>query len=205
MRLGFVLGHNGFKPPSAITHQELNMSRIAIPTRDAAPAASQPILDAVNKQLGFIPNLHRLMSISPAALTGFMGLQGPLSRTIDAKTRGGIALAVSQVNACEYCITAHSYVAAKFEKLSPAEIALNLQGRSDDSKKNAAVHFARVLIETRGKVSDEELASVRDAGFTDAQIVEMTALSAQFLLTNFMNNVADTDIDFPDIDAAAAA
>ena len=50
------------------------MSRIAIPTRDEAPADSQPILDAVNRQLGFVPNLHRLMSISPAALDGWAGL-----------------------------------------------------------------------------------------------------------------------------------
>ena len=62
----------------AIPHLEenLNMPRIAVPTRDEAPAESQPILDSVGVQLGFIPNLHRLMSLSPAALTGLIGLQG---------------------------------------------------------------------------------------------------------------------------------
>ena len=62
------------------------MPRISVPTRDEAPAESQPILDSVGKQLGFIPNLHRLMSLSPAALTGLVGLQGPLSKTLDLKT-----------------------------------------------------------------------------------------------------------------------
>src|SRR6201991_1038760 len=82
------------------------MPRISVPTRDEAPAESQPILDSVGKQLGFIPNLHRLMSLSPAALTGLVGLQGALSKTLDLRTRDAISLAVSEANACNYCLAA---------------------------------------------------------------------------------------------------
>jgi uncharacterized peroxidase-related enzyme len=181
------------------------MSRIAIPSRDEAPGPAQPILDAVNKQLGFVPNLHRLMSISPGALAGWVGLQGALSKTLDLKTRDGIALAVSEANGCNYCLSAHGYVAANFAKMSPEEIALNREGRSSDPKRGAAVRFARRLIETRGHVTDADLAAVREAGFADPQVIEIVALSAQFLLTNFMNNVADSDIDFPAVEPARAA
>jgi uncharacterized peroxidase-related enzyme len=180
------------------------MSRIAIPALDDAPAATQPILDGVNKLLGFVPNLHRLMSQSPATLTGWLGLQSPLSKTLDVKTRDGIALAVSQANECDYCLSAHSYVAGTFAKLPAEEITLNRQGKSSDPKRAAAVHFAKRVIETKGKVSDAELATVRAAGFTDAQVIEIVALSAQFLMTNFMNNLADTDIDFPAVAPAKA-
>src|SRR4051794_18365091 len=100
------------------------MSRIAIPSRDDAPAASQPTLDAIGKQLGFIPNLHRIMAISPAVLAGLVGLQGSLSKTLDAKTRHCISLAVSEVNGCNYCLTAHSYAATHLGKMDPKEIAL---------------------------------------------------------------------------------
>jgi uncharacterized peroxidase-related enzyme len=181
------------------------MSRIAIPTRDDAPASSQPILDAVYKQLGFVPNLHRLMSISPDVLAGFVGLQSSLTNTLDIKTRDAIALAVSEMNDCGYCIAAHSYAATNFARMSPEEIALNRQGGSHDVKRAAATNFAQHLIKTRGKVSDADLQAVRDAGYSNAQIIEMVALSAQFLLTNFVNHVAQTDIDFPAIPDQKAA
>src|SRR5580704_19591051 len=113
------------------------MPRIVVPTRDEAPTESQPILDSVGKQLGFIPNLHRLMALSPAALTGLVGLQGPLSKTLDLRTRDAISLAVSEANACDYCVVAHSYRAARYAHLSLEEIALNRQGRSGDLKREA--------------------------------------------------------------------
>jgi uncharacterized peroxidase-related enzyme len=181
------------------------MSRIAIPTRDNAPAASQPILDAVYKQLGFVPNLHRLMSISPNVLTGFVGLQSSLVKTLDIKTRDAIALAVSEMNGCGYCLAAHSYVATNFARMSPEEITLNRQGKSHDATRAASATFAQHLMKAHGKVSDADLQAVRDAGYSDAQILEMVALSAQFLLTNFINNVAQTDIDFPALPDQQAA
>jgi uncharacterized peroxidase-related enzyme len=180
------------------------MSRIAIPGRDDAPAESQPILDNVNKMLGFVPNLHRLMSISPNVLGGWASLMGSLSKTLDLKARDGIALAISEADGCDYCLAAHSYTATNLAKIPPEEIDLNRQGRSSDAKRQAAVAFAKALIETRGKVSDAQFAAVRDAGWTDANIVEIIALTAQFLLTNFMNNAVRTPIDFPAVSPAKA-
>lgn len=175
------------------------MSRIAIPGFDDAPTGSRSILENINKMLGFVPNHYRLMSISPNALGGWAGLMGPVSKTLDLKTREGIALAVSEANGCDYCLAAHSYVSMNLAKISPEEIALNRQGRSSDPKRQAAAAFAKALIETRGKVSDEQFAAVKDAGWTDANIIEMIALAAQFLLTNFMNNAVQTPIDFPEV------
>src|SRR3984957_3580535 len=100
------------------------MSRIAIPTRDDAPASSQPILDAVYKQLGFVPNLHRLMSISPDVLAGFVGLQSSLAKTLDIKTRDAIALAVSEVNGCGYCIPPPHPLGPHFFRHSSRESAV---------------------------------------------------------------------------------
>jgi AhpD family alkylhydroperoxidase len=168
------------------------MSRIAIPKREDAPAESKPILDNVDKMLGFVPNLHRLMSISPNTLSGWATLMGSLAKTLDVKTRDGIALAVSQADGCDYCLAAHSFIGGKLGKISADEIELNREGSSSDPKRQAAVAFAKALIETRGKV-------------TDANIVEMIALTAQFLLTNFMNNAVRTPIDFPEVSPAKAA
>jgi uncharacterized peroxidase-related enzyme len=181
------------------------MPRIAIPPRDDAKDRSRPILDTIAKQFGFAPNLHRLMGLSPPALTGWAGLQTALAKTLDAKTRAAIALAVSEADGCVYCIAAHSYSAQNFAKISPVEIELNRRGKSKDVRRGAAASLARSLIETRGHVDDSAIEAARDAGFSDAQIVEITALTAQYLLTNFMNNMAETVIDFPRVDPGLLA
>ncbi|WP_304168383.1 carboxymuconolactone decarboxylase family protein [Phenylobacterium aquaticum] len=181
------------------------MSRIVLPARDAAPAASQPLLDAVEKQLGVVPNLFKLAALSPAALTGLTSLSGALGKALDVKTRERIALAVAQVNGCDYCLSAHAYLAANLAKLDLGEISLARQGRSGDAKADAAVAFAAKIARARGHVADADIATVRAAGFTDAQIVEITALVAENFLTNFLNNVAETEIDFPVLRTAEAA
>ena len=181
------------------------MSRLTIPARDDVPQASKPILDAVHKQLGVVPNMFRLIAASPAALQGFTGNNGALARTLDVKTRERIALAVAQVNECDYCLSAHSYLGLNLAKITPEEIALNRKGRSGDAKADAAVRFAAKVVRERGKVSDGDIKAVRDAGFSDGQIVEIIAVTAENIFTNLINVVAQTDIDFPVVHAAEAA
>jgi uncharacterized peroxidase-related enzyme len=181
------------------------MSRIAIPTREASPEASKPLLDAVERQLGVVPNLFRLVGLSPAALTGMLGFSGALTKALNVKTRERIAVAVAQVNGCDYCLSAHTYLGLNLAGLDGTELALNRTGASSDPKAHAAVRFAAQVAETRGKVSDADLDAVRAAGFTDAQVVEIVALVAENVLTNFVNNVARTDIDFPVVLTAQAA
>jgi uncharacterized peroxidase-related enzyme len=178
------------------------MSRLTIPTRDEVPEASKPILDAVNKQLGVVPNMFRLFASSPAALSGLTNLDGANAKTLDLKTRTGIALAVAQVNGCGYCLSAHTYIGLNMAKISPEEATLNRKGTSGDAKIAAAVLFAAKVAQTRGQVGGDDIAAVRKAGYTDAQVVEIVSVVAQNVLTNLINNVAQTDIDFPVVEAS---
>ena len=180
------------------------MSRLAVPAPEDTPAAARPLLEAVEKKLGVTPNLYRLLASSPPVLKGFLSLGGELSHVLDLKTRERIALAVAEVNGCDYCLSAHSYVASNLAKLDEAEIALARNGGSSDARSAAAVRFAAEVVRARGKVSDSELRAVKSAGFSDAQIVEIVAVAIDNVFTNFMNNVADTDIDFPVVHAEAA-
>ncbi|HQT86663.1 MAG: alkylhydroperoxidase [Acidiphilium sp. 37-64-53] len=180
------------------------MSRISIPSLDATPEGSKAALDVVHKQLGVVPNLFRLIGNSPAALTAFTSFQSALGKALDLKTRERIALAVAQVNGCGYCLSAHTYIGLNLAKISPEEIALNRKGASVDARANAVVAFAHKVAQERGHVSDADIKAVRDAGFTDAQIVEIVGLVAENSFTNFLNEVAKTDIDFPLVDAKAA-
>ncbi|WP_249138039.1 carboxymuconolactone decarboxylase family protein [Phenylobacterium montanum] len=159
----------------------------------------------MNKQLGVVPNMFRLIAQSPAALQGFAANNGALGKTLDVKTRERIALAVAQVNGCDYCLSAHSYLGLNLAKISPEEIALNRKGRSGDPKANAAVHFAAKVVRERGHVSNADVMAVRDAGYSDAQIVEILAVTAENIFTNLLNVVAETDIDFPVVKVSEAA
>ena len=181
------------------------MNRITIPTADRTPAASLPLLVAVQKQLGVTPNLMKLVGNSPAALEGYLGMSGALAKgSLPAPTRERIALAVAQINGCGYCLSAHSYMGKNLAKLSDAEIAANRHGGSLDPKADAAVRFAAKVVRERGHVSDADVQAVRMAGYDDAQIVEIVQHVALNTWTNYINEVARTEIDFPVAQALAA-
>ncbi len=182
------------------------MSRLPTPASiEASPAAAQPLLQAVKKQLGVVPNLFRLVGNSPAALEGYLGLNGALAKgELEAPTRERIALAVAEVNGCGYCLSAHSYLGKNLAKLSDEEIALNRDGGSTDPKADAAVRFAVKVVNARGHVSDADIEDVKNAGYNDAQVIEIVTHVALNTLTNYVNEVAQTAIDFPVVTARAA-
>ena len=182
------------------------MSRISVPASiEAAPEASRPLLQQVKSSIGSVPNLFRLVSASPAALGGYLALSGALAGgRLDPATRERIALAIAQFNGCGYCLSAHTYLAGAVAGLSPEEIADNRLGRSGDAKADAAVVFALKVAENRGRVADADLAAVRAAGHDDGLIVEIVQHVALNIWTNYMNELAQTEIDFPLASGVAA-
>jgi uncharacterized peroxidase-related enzyme len=182
------------------------MARISIPTTESAPAASQKLLDAVKKQLGTTPNVFRVASHSPAALEGYVNLLGALKKgSLPAATHERIALAVAEINGCAYCLSAHTYLGKTVAGLDDKEVAANRDGRSDDAKADAAVRFAASVARERGQVSEGDLRAVKAAGYDDAQVVEIILHVALNVWTNYLNKVAETDIDFPPVGARKAA
>jgi uncharacterized peroxidase-related enzyme len=183
------------------------MSRIPTPATIAeAPEKSRPLLDAVNKQLGVAPNMFRLISTSPQALEGYLGMSGALGRgALPAATRERIALAVAEVNGCDYCLSAHTYLGKNLAKLDDAEITANRSGASNDPKADAAVRFAAQVARARGHVGEADLSAVKLAGYTDAQLIEIVQHVALNTWTNYVNEAFKTDIDFPVVEARKAA
>jgi uncharacterized peroxidase-related enzyme len=174
------------------------VSRIAIPSLEASPDASRPLLDAVTRQLGSAPNMFRLLGQSPAALEGYLGLSGALGKgALDARTRTRIAMLVAELNRCDYCLSAHTYLGKHLAKLDDAELSANRDAASSDPRAAAALRFARAVVLERGRVSAAALEAVKAAGHTDAQVIEIVLHVAVNTLTNYVNNVAGTDVDFP--------
>jgi uncharacterized peroxidase-related enzyme len=175
----------------------MNMPRSEVPAPEQIPAESRPALDAFTANIGFTPNMMAAFANSPIAFNAWANLLGSLSKALDVKTRDSIGLAVSEVNGCNYCLTVHSFTAEHMAKLSADEIVLARKGLASDPKRNAALQFAKKVIEARGHVTDADLAAVRAAGFSEANVIEIVALVAMYSLTNFFNNVFDPDKDFP--------
>jgi len=175
------------------------MSRLPIPASiDAAPAASRPLLEGVKRKLGVAPNLFRLVANSPAALQGYVGLLDALAGgTLPAATQERIALAVAEANGCTYCLSAHTYLGKHVAKLDDAELDANRAGTSNDPKAAAAVRFAVKVVRERGHVQESDVRALKAAGYDDAQVVEIVQHVALNTWTNYINEVAKTDVDFP--------
>jgi uncharacterized peroxidase-related enzyme len=182
------------------------MSRISIPTALQSVDASKPLLAAVQKSLGVTPNLMKLVGHSPAALEGYLSLNAAVGKgKLSVQLRERIALAIAEYNGCDYCLSAHDYLGQNVAKLSRSELDAARDGHSEDAPTQAALRFALKVAQTRGHVSDAELATLRLAGFDEAAVVEIVVNVALNVLTNYVNNVALTDIDFPQVNAKRAA
>lgn len=173
------------------------MSRIAALDPTTATGKVHDLFTAVKGKLGMVPNLMRSLGHSPAALEGYLSLNGALGGgSLSAKDRERIALTVAEANGCDYCLAAHSAL-GKMAGLTPDQIRASRLGADEDAKTDALLRFARQVVETRGKVSDGDVTAVRAAGYSDGDITEIVANVALNVLTNYFNNAAHTDIDFP--------
>jgi len=182
------------------------MSRIPIPAVKEAPAASRSLLAEADKRLGMVSNLYRIVSTSPAALEALVNFYAALEKgDLDPLIRERIALAVAEANGCDYCLSAQIYRVRQGRMLDDAEITANRSGASNDIRADAAVRFAAKLARSRGHVEDRDVVAVRDAGYSDAELVEIIAHVAVNLFTNTANEALQTDLDFPRIGARKAA
>jgi uncharacterized peroxidase-related enzyme len=173
------------------------MSRLKQITPETASDRSRTLLDAVKSKLGLVPNMTRAMANSPAVLDGYLQFSGALSKSsLPPRIREQLALAVSQANGCDYCLAAHSTI-GKAVGLTAEQIHDSRLGTAVDPRTDALIRFALAVVQTRGRVSDADLAEVREAGFGDDVITEVVAHVALDVFTNWFNNVAQTDVDFP--------
>lgn len=175
------------------------MSLINVVTNATANSEQKALFTAIEGQLGRVPNFLRVFANSPVALNAFLGLYGIAGAgSLDALTRKRIALALAEQNTCEYCLSAFTAIGGQ-AGLSGDEISANRNGSSQDAKAAAAVKFARSLVEHTGEVTAEEIAQVRNAGYSDADIVEIIMHVGMNLITNILGKASRMEIDFPHV------
>ena len=175
------------------------MNRITQLDPASATGKTKQLFDGVQAKLGIVPNLFRVLGNSSAALDGYLNFSGALAGgVLDAKVREQIALAVAEINDCTYCRSAHTYIGGKVG-LSEREIADARKIVATDARTEAILNLARSIVVQRGELSDSEFKAARAARLTDAEIVETTANVALNILTNYVNHVAQTVVDFPEV------
>lgn len=181
------------------------MIRLQRIDRDNANDEQTALLDGIQAQLGMVPNFLRAVANSPTALKAFLGMhQIAGAGVLDAPTRERIALAVAERNGCQYCVSAHTAIGRK-AGLDSGEMIANRRGTSNDARAAAALVFARALIDNMGELTDAEFAAVREAGYDDAEIVEIIAHVALNIFTNLIGKAGGIEIDFPEVELGVAA
>jgi uncharacterized peroxidase-related enzyme len=185
--------------------RKTKMSRITAIDPAKATSKTKELLDSVKNKLGLIPNMTRTMAQSSAVLEAYLNFSGALAGgKLDAKLREQLALISAETNRCSYCASAHTAI-SKMVGLGEDAIWSARKGHSPDPKTNAALKFARAVIDKRGEASDADIQAAKDAGFSEGEIGEIIANVALNIFTNYFNIVAQTEIDFPKVQLGVAA
>lgn len=173
------------------------MTRILPTNPDHATGKAKTLLDGVKQQMGAVPNIFRTMGQAPAVLDAFLKQSSALAGgSLSAQVREQIALVTAGKNQCDYCASAHTALGSG-AGVDQSELADNLRGRSSNATTQAALTFAARIVEKQGRVTDSDLAAVRQAGFSDGELVEIIAVTCMNIFTNYLNHIAGTEIDFP--------
>ena len=175
------------------------MARLPIVDPENSTGIVRDLLDGVKQKLGLVPNMTRVMANSPAVLEAYLSFSGALAAgSLNAKLREQIALEVGEQNSCQYCVSAHTAI-GKMAGLSEVELESAREGKSSAPKPAAALTFARQIVAKQGRATQSDVDAVRGAGFTDEEIAEIIAHVALNIFTNYFNNTAGVEVDFPKI------
>lgn len=165
---------------------------------ESATGPAKDLLDQVKKSMGLVPNMTKVMANSPALLKGYLALNGAVSTgSISAPVREQLAIATAQLNGCEYCLSAHTYVGSNIAKVGDDELDAARRNESQDAHIAALLTFSKAIAENAGAVSEAEMADARAAGITDTEIGDLVANLALNILTNYFNVLAGVENDWP--------
>ena len=184
------------------------MSRITIPTLDVraqrleAASRWRSTRSSASSRICFAS-----LALSPAALEGLLGLSGALSKTLDVKTRERIAIAVAEMNGCDYCLSAHTYLGLNLAKITPGEMRADAQRvvHRRQSRRRGPLRGPRSR-RTRGGVSDADIAAVKQRRLqrcSDRR--DRRARGRERASPTSSTRLLKTDIDFPVLHTAEAA
>lgn len=174
------------------------MSDFTLHTADTAPEASKPLLENSQKAFGMVPNLHAVMAESPQLLEAYQRVHELFQNSsFNAEELTVVWQTVNVENNCHYCVPAHTGI-AKSMKVDDAIIdALRDETPLPDARLEALRTFTLKLVRQHGAMSDEDIQTFLDAGFTQRHVLDVILGYSQKVMSNFTNHVAHTEVDAP--------
>ena len=174
------------------------MKTIKVPTREDVSPESQELFDKITQKLGKLPNLYAAIGYSPNALKGLLQLDAALSSGVfSLREREAIYLVVSEVNDCRYCLAAHT-ITAKNNGFDHDETINIRKGISEKAKLSALIRLAKYITENQGQADPELLRDFFEAGYKEDALIELVALIALRIFTNYVYAVTGVPLDFPE-------
>ncbi len=169
-------------------------------TPDNADEKAKPILTQIQGKFGMLPNFFGALGLDGVSLEAFMALQSKLEQSkFSKRDQEMLALAVANYNGCHYCVSAHTFSAKRMAGMNEEECREAQHGRAKDPREQVIIDIALAILKNHGQLDKELLARAKAEGFTEADIVQLTLLTALNSFTNWLNNVVDPKIDFPEV------
>ena len=165
---------------------------------EAATGKAADLLAQVQKSLGLTPNMTKVMANSPTLLQAYLALSGAVAGgVLTPAVRERLAIATAELNGCEYCLSAHTYIGANIAKVDASELDKARRGDSDNAHVAALLKLSNTIADNAGDVDEVDIEIAREAGATDEEIGELVANLALNILTNYFNVLAHVDNDWP--------
>lgn len=172
------------------------MNQFKIPSRSELSSSNQEIYDKVQGQLGFVPNIYTYMAKHPNALADYLAFIGRKS-ALSNKEKEAVSLVVSQINGCQYCQSAHTALGKMNGFTEEETVELRAGTASFDSKLDALVKLVVSITKNRGKADNESIENFLKAGYSEDQLIDITFVIADKIITNFLAITTGIEIDFP--------
>jgi uncharacterized peroxidase-related enzyme len=173
------------------------MSTFNVPKREEVSANNQAIFDNLERALGFVPNLFATYAHSENALENYLNLSNAKT-SLNAKQKEVVNLAVSQVNNCTYCLSAHTAI-GKMNGFTDNEILELRSGRASfDSKLNALATLAKNLTENRGAADNTVVTDFFNEGWTKENLIDTIVLVGDKTISNYLHKTTKVPVDFPE-------
>ncbi len=172
------------------------MTALSVPTRDQVTEGNQAIFDQLQGALGFVPNLYAYYAKNENSLGAYLSFANRKS-TLSKKTKEAINLVVSEVNGCDYCLSAHT-VLGKMNGFSDDEILEIRSGSASfDARLDGLVRFAKEVASHNGQISESSRTDFFESGWSEADLVEVVVSIGEKTISNYLHNITQIDIDFP--------
>lgn len=172
------------------------MTALSVPTREQVTESNQAIFDQLQGALGFVPNLYAYYAKNEHSLSSYLSFANRKS-TLSKKVKEAINLVVSEVNGCDYCLSAHT-VLGKMNGFTEEQILELRSGvASFDEKLDGLVRFAKQVASNNGKVSESARSEFFQSGWSESDLVEVVVSIGEKTISNYLHNITQIDIDFP--------